>query len=106
MQRIPEISPADAKKQHRRGTALFLDIRDPGSYAAGHIPGALSLSDANVRQVVGATDKAQRIIIYCYHGNSSRGATAFFLEQGFESVSSMQGGFEHWRGAYPDDVTF
>jgi len=105
MEQIPEIGPEDAKKQHRRRAALFLDIRDPGSYAAGHIPGALSLSDANVQQVLSTTDKAQRIIIYCYHGNSSRSATAFFLEQGFESVSSMQGGFEHWRGAYPDDVS-
>ena len=104
MQEIPEISPEAAKKQHRRKAALFLDIRDPGSYAAGHIPGAVSVSDANIQEVVASTAKDRRVIIYCYHGNSSRGATAFFLEKGFDTVFSMSGGFEHWRTSYPDDV--
>ncbi len=44
------------------------------------------------------------MVVYCYHGNSSLGATAFLLENGFKNVASMSGGFEAWRQVYEHEV--
>jgi thiosulfate sulfurtransferase len=81
-------------------SSLFVDIRDPRSYLQGHIPGAIHLNDGNVQGFLQNTAKNQPVIVYCYHGNSSLGATAFLIENGFTNVASMSGGFEAWRSVY------
>ncbi len=56
-------------------------------------------SQASCKQPLAAAlslNQAKKIalhIIYCYHGNSSMGATAFFNERRFEKVYSMIGGY-------------
>lgn len=101
---IPEVSPEDAKSDLDAGRTLFVDIRDPDSYRSGHIPKALHLTDANVQEFVASTDKSRPIIVCCYHGNSSKGATAYLLQNGFTDVRSLTGGFEGWRARYPTDA--
>jgi thiosulfate sulfurtransferase len=66
----------------------------------GHVPGAVQLNDGNVQEFLQNTAKEQPVVVYCYHGNSSLGATAFLMENGFTNVASMSGGFEAWRPVY------
>lgn len=101
---IPQIQIHDAKQKLDQGACTFVDIRDPGSYRAAHIPGALHLHDGNVQQFVQNTDKETQVIVYCYHGNSSLGATAYFMENDFRNVASMSGGFEAWRQLYEHEA--
>ena len=101
---IPQIQIHDAKQKLDRNGALFVDIRDPNSYAQAHIPGAIHLNDANVQEFVQNTDKEKDIVVYCYHGNSSLGATGFLIENGFKNVASMAGGFEGWRQVYDSET--
>lgn len=101
---IPEITPDAAAEKLAAGTALFLDVRDGGSYAASHVPGAVHGTDAMIQDFVEETPKDQPIIVYCYHGNASRGGTAFLLQQGFRDVASLSGGFEAWRGQHPEET--
>jgi thiosulfate sulfurtransferase len=100
---LPQIQIHDAKKKLDQGTCTFVDIRDPGSYREAHIPGAVHLHDGNVQEFLQNTEKNEPIVVYCYHGNSSLGATAFFLENGFKDVVSMSGGFEAWRQVYEQE---
>src|SRR5262245_2320823 len=100
---IPQIQIQDAKKKFDDKGTLFVDIRDPGSYRAAHIPGALHLHDGNVQEFLQNTAKERSVIVYCYHGNSSQGATGFLLENGFTNVASMAGGFEAWRQVYESE---
>jgi thiosulfate sulfurtransferase len=97
---IPQIQIHDAKEKFDQKESLFVDIRDPGSYGQAHIPGAIHLHDGNVQEFLQSTDKEKSVVVYCYHGNSSLGATAFLLENGFKNVMSMSGGFEAWRPVY------
>jgi len=101
---IPQIQIHDAKKKLDQKESLFVDIRDPGSYAHAHVPGAIHLHDGNIQEFVQSTDKGRDIVVYCYHGNSSLGATGFLIENGFKSVSSMSGGFEGWRQVYESET--
>ena len=97
---IPQIEIYQAKERLDQEKAVFVDIRDPASYRAAHIPGALHLHDANLQEFVQKTDKEKPLVVYCYHGNSSLGAVAYLLENGFKNVASMSGGFEAWRQVY------
>ena len=101
---IPQIQIQEAKEKLDHKEATFVDIRDPGSYQAAHIPGALHLHDGNVQEFVQNTDKEKPLVVYCYHGNSSLGAVAYFIENGFKNVASMSGGFEAWRQAYAQEA--
>jgi thiosulfate sulfurtransferase len=97
---IPQIQIHEAKNKLDQKNSLFVDVRDSGSYQAGHIPGALLLHDGNVQEFMQNTDKNADVVVYCYHGNSSLGAAAYFIENGFKKVASMSGGFEAWRQIY------
>ena len=92
-----EIAVEEARQWLDSGRAFFVDVRDPASYEAAHVPGAFSLTDANVQEFVAKTDKAKPIVVYCYHGHTSQGAAAYLLDQGFKEVYSVIGGFERWR---------
>lgn len=101
---IPQIDVEAAKARLDKGDALFVDVRDPHSFASAHIPGALHLTDETVEEFVAKGDRAKTVIVYCYHGNSSLGGAAFLLEQGFADVFSMAGGFEAWRGVFEHEA--
>jgi len=92
-----ELEPAEADRAVQAGSATVIDIRDPASYQTARIVDALHLNDINIGEFLEETDKTRPLIIYCYHGISSASAAAFFVEQGFESVSHVTGGFEAWQ---------
>tara|TARA_B100000686_G_C16638457_1_gene888646 strand:+ start:584 stop:874 length:291 start_codon:yes stop_codon:yes gene_type:complete len=91
-----ELDPYKAQEMIEEESANVVDIRDPGSYAAGHIPNAISLNDGNVKEFIGTADKEKPLIVCCYHGISSRGAAEYLSQKGFKEVYSMTGGFEAW----------
>ena len=104
MDSIKEIDVHQVKEMEDNGSATIVDIRDPASYQAGHIPNAIHLSDNSVEKFISDTDKNKPLVVYCYHGISSQGAAAYFSEQGFKEVSSMTGGFEGWRTTFPENI--
>ncbi|GAA6134103.1 thiosulfate sulfurtransferase GlpE [Oceaniserpentilla sp. 4NH20-0058] len=82
----------------------ILDIRDPQSYATGHITGAKPLDNSNVQTFIENTKKEDCVVVCCYHGNSSQGAAQFLGEQGFTNAHSLDGGFEMWKLAKPEKI--
>jgi thiosulfate sulfurtransferase len=104
MDEIPEIDVDEARRRLDAGDTLFMDVRDPRSYAAAHIPGALHVNDHNIEAFVEETGRERSIVVYCYHGLSSRGGAAFLLGNGFTNVCSLSGGFEAWRGRHPHET--
>jgi len=83
------------------GTVSIVDIRDPQSYANGHMPNAAPLNNDNFATFVEQTPKDTPVVVVCYHGVSSQQAAQVIAQQGFETVYSMDGGFEAWRLANP-----
>lgn len=105
MNDIPETDIHGAKQSLDGGESLFVDVRDPHSFEMAHIPGATHLSDENLSDFIENTPKSKAIVVYCYHGNSSKSATHFLRSQGFTDVVSMAGGFETWRHSYPSEAS-
>ncbi|MEX6501844.1 thiosulfate sulfurtransferase GlpE [Pseudomonas zhanjiangensis] len=103
MSDFQRISPEQAQTLRTRG-AVVVDIRDPQSFAAGHISGSQHLDNHSLHDFIARADLDQPLIVTCYHGNSSQGAAAYLVGQGFSEVYSLNGGFELWRTTFPDET--
>ncbi len=82
-----------------RGEALVLDVRDADSYRRGHIEGSRLATKENFSTYLSDAPKNKPVIIYCYHGISSRAYAKLFAERGFSDVFSLDGGYEAWAAA-------
>ncbi|GGC06553.1 thiosulfate sulfurtransferase GlpE [Marinobacterium zhoushanense] len=95
------ISTQEAADLIDQGAAI-VDIRDAQSFFGLHIKDALNLSNDNLHDFMAEADMDKPLIVCCYHGISSQSAAGFLVQQGFDKVYSLDGGFEAWRAAFPD----
>ena len=84
-------------KDKLQNQALIIDIRDQESYNKGNIPNAINYNSEDIINLIKEKEKNTDIVIYCYHGNSSRKVAAFLSENGFNNVYSLIGGFSAWK---------
>lgn len=103
MSEFERIGLEPARQLLEQGAAV-VDIRDPHSFASGHITGALHLDNNSLPDFVTAADREQALIVCCYHGNSSQQAAAYFADLGFARVYSLDGGYALWQQQYPDKI--
>ena len=78
---------------------LIIDIRDRDSYNNGKIPNAKNYNSEDIINLSKQNNKECDILIYCYHGNSSRKVASFLSESGFQKVYSLIGGFSEWKNS-------
>ncbi|MFD2177143.1 thiosulfate sulfurtransferase GlpE [Veronia pacifica] len=101
MENFAHISVSDAwtmmNKQDQPG--VMVDIRDPQSFQLSHAEGAFHLTNDTVVTLMQEVDFEQPVLVMCYHGISSQGAAQYLINQGFEEVYSVDGGFEAWHRA-------
>lgn len=94
------ISIDEAKVLIDQGGATIADVRDAAAYFGSSIENAIHIEQDTVEEFLSTTDKDRPLIVYCYHGNSSKGAADYFFSQGYKEVYSMDGGYEAWRLKY------
>ncbi|MCH4564125.1 MULTISPECIES: thiosulfate sulfurtransferase GlpE [Halomonas] len=82
----------------------LVDIRDPVSFAEGHIPGSRHLDNDSVPALFEVAPRDRPLVVVCYHGHSSQQAAAWLAGQGFAEVYSLDGGFTDWQLRHPDRV--
>ena len=97
MDTFAHITIAETLERMSNTELCIVDIRDPQSFIAGHIPGSLHLTNESLSQFITESDFSQPVVVCCYHGNSSQQAAQYLIHQGFEEVYSLDGGFELWR---------
>ena len=96
------VAQAYALLQQPELKGVLVDIRDPQSFALSHPEQAFHLTNDTVVRFMEQVDFEQPVIVMCYHGISSQGAAQYLINQGYETVYSLDGGFEAWyRQAYP-----
>ncbi|WP_165461575.1 thiosulfate sulfurtransferase GlpE [Atlantibacter sp.] len=106
MENFECIGVEEAHQKMQRGAAVLVDIRDPQSYAIGHAPGAFHLTNDTLINFMQETDFDMPVMVMCYHGNSSKGAAQYLLQQGYENVYSVDGGFDAWHRHFPAEVAY
>ncbi|MDG1882143.1 MAG: rhodanese-like domain-containing protein [Alphaproteobacteria bacterium] len=90
------ISIEEAKIIIDKDNLTIIDIRDRNSFLNGHIDKAVHVEDLDIDNFLKDKNKNDTILIYCYHGNSSKSAANFFVQHGFEKVLSMDEGYVGW----------
>jgi molybdopterin/thiamine biosynthesis adenylyltransferase/rhodanese-related sulfurtransferase len=95
---IAEITAPEAKHLVGDGT-LFVDIRERDEWEEGNIPGAVHIPRGNLESRIeaAATDRGQRIVVYCQSGARSAFGAKTLQELGYEQVESLAGGFTDWK---------
>ncbi|MGR5069906.1 MULTISPECIES: thiosulfate sulfurtransferase GlpE [Vibrio] len=83
----------------KQGDVRLVDIRDPQAFAVAHAESAFHLTNDSIVSFMNDVEFEQPILVMCYHGISSQGAAQYLVNQGFEQVYSVDGGFEAWQRA-------
>ena len=65
------ISPGEAVSYIGRNGVLFVDLREPEDYRAGHIPGAVRMTVDELQQKKKELERYRIVILYCDRGNAS-----------------------------------
>ena len=73
----------------------MIDVREPDEYAAGHVPGAVSVPLATVADHLDAFRGDEPIYVICQVGGRSRRACEFVEAHGVEAVN-VAGGTGAW----------
>mgnify|MGYP000412351091 CR=1 FL=1 len=82
----------------------LFDIRDPQSFAQGHIPGSRHLDNDSAAGLLEQAPRERPLVVVCYHGHSSQQAATWLASQGYTDVYSLDGGFTTWQHRLPSRV--
>src|SRR3989442_12110159 len=106
---LPQLPPQELAERLDRGEPLqVLDVRAPDKVDSGHIalgseldfhaqPNSKLFTMPDVSAL--HLDTTRPIAVVCGHGNSSKKATAFLRERGYEAYSVI-GGMAAWETVY------
>lgn len=81
------------------GSMLVIDVREPDEFAAGHIPGSLSLPLSQLEAADIPAEMGKRIVFSCLAGGRSLKALALARSGGLPLDEHYGGGFRDWFGA-------
>lgn len=100
---LEPVEAAELRRRLRRGDVTVLDVRPAHEYAAGHIPGAVSVPPGTLQRRLAGVPRNREIVAYC------RGAYCVFAVEAVQALRRrgfkarrLRGGFPDWRAAgYP-----
>lgn len=91
---IPEID-VERLERARSDSAMVVDVREPGEYVAGHVPGSTLVPMGQLASRLGELDKARPIYVVCASGNRSAAMTELLRTSGYDAYS-VAGGMTAW----------
>ena len=81
-------------EQHER---QIVDVREPGEFNLGAIPGAVNIPLGELRRRLDELNRDQELIVYCAVGLRSYLAARILAQHGFKQVRSLDGGYRVYR---------
>jgi glyoxylase-like metal-dependent hydrolase (beta-lactamase superfamily II)/3-mercaptopyruvate sulfurtransferase SseA len=97
---MPQIPVAELKERLAQGGALqVVDVRRPGEYASGHVPGAASRPLDRLEAEVAGLDAGRPTAVICAGGYRSSAATSLLRRRGFQDLANVIGGTSAWVAA-------
>ncbi|MEW6671788.1 MAG: rhodanese-like domain-containing protein [Thermodesulfobacteriota bacterium] len=98
---VQSVDAEEARKymaDHPHDAFTILDVRQPGEYEIGHIPGAKLIPLPDLTERLSEIDPRKPAIVYCAIGGRSRVAAQMLSGKGFQTVYNLSGGFKSWQG--------
>ncbi|MDR2550292.1 MAG: sulfurtransferase [Desulfobulbus sp.] len=86
--------------RHEENEYLLIDVRQPGEYARGHIPGAILIPLGELPGRLRELPVDRDIFVYCHSGKRSKGAAIFIGSRPYVAgtIFNIQGGIHAWEG--------
>ena len=76
--------------------AQVIDVRSPGEYALGHIPGAVNAPVDQIEQTAQSWDRNATYVVYCATGARSAQAVQIMQRMGFKNIVHFAQGIQAW----------
>ena len=97
---LPQIAVGELNDRLREAGGLqVVDVRRPGEYAGGHVPGAASRPLDRLERDVRSLDPARPTAVICAGGYRSSAATGILRRHGFRDLVNVVGGTSAWVAA-------
>ena len=96
---VPRITIDELKVLMAQKAVVVLDVREPGSFAKGRIPGAINVDYTQVLATAGQFAGEQRTIVaYCACANEMTAARAAvdLAAKGIPGAKALKGGWDEW----------
>jgi adenylyltransferase/sulfurtransferase len=97
---VRRIGPAELRSmlagEPGRDQVRLVDVREPHEYAAGHLPGAISLPMSQIDRRLAELPTGGTTVFMCRSGGRSLRAAGQALRAGFESPVNLEGGLLAW----------
>ena len=92
---LGKTSPDEAHALVAKGARL-VDVRSPGEFAGGHIPGAVNIPVDQIDRRAGEIGpKEAGVVVYCASGMRSASAAGTLRKLGFSAVADL-GAMSRW----------
>ena len=91
------ISGEKADDLMKEAKLKIIDVRDEESFKEEHISNAININESEIKKFLDETSKDTPLLIYCYHGNSSKGAAEYLTSKGYQKVYSLDGGYSDYK---------
>ncbi len=93
----PEVTIDELGLALDRGATL-IDVREPGEYVDGHVPGARLVPMGQLPSRLGELDRSARLYVVCASGGRSSAMVDGLTAAGYDAVS-VAGGTTGWQRA-------
>jgi len=95
--RLPQM-PVDELKHRAAENRMLqvLDVRRPGEYTGGHMPGAKNVPLAALAAELARLDRGRPTAVICQSGYRSSAAASLLAREGFKDLANVVGGTSAW----------
>lgn len=77
----------------------IVDVRAPGEWATGHVPGATHMFLPELREKAARLKKTKPVAVYCDSGYRASIGTSILKQEGFRCVCNVPGSWQAWKKA-------
>jgi rhodanese-related sulfurtransferase len=77
-----------------------VDVRGPGEFEGGALPGAVNLPLPRLRESMSELDRSKPVLVNCAGGYRSIAAASMLRANGFSDVSDLLGGWTAWQAEH------
>ena len=93
-----DVTVQEAQRLWETKEAILIDVRTPGEYQDGHIPGVANIPLDELEKRIGEIPKDKKVVLICRTGNRSAQGTKFLRSKGMSNVFNSTGGMSTWKG--------
>jgi hydroxyacylglutathione hydrolase len=97
LERIGQMSVHELNE--RKPSLQVLDVRSPGEWKKGHIPGALHIFVPDLQNRMNDLDRKKPTAVYCGSGYRASIAASILKPLGFNELWNVPGSWEAWKKA-------